>query len=1676
MPNLNPENCYFLAPRPPAPDYAVVPDNYLVELANMMGENEPQKREFERQFIRHIRGDFSTKRIDCQQIESFLKQIYLCLKNHDLSQNLRSSIISSATYSDAIQNCSKGYHIRLTQIIQGLNFPTDLKALVSLYRHDIAEPVCVKHGQDVHSYQKCFEIAKDNGYGIEPPNENDVYSYVYDRAGVENAFKNAFDTKYTFFNIVNDVSQRIKDRLAHYGYVGCKGDNESYTQGETRAIYQFIKQYLPALPELSGDDDYKLEEIFIVEQGLVKDVNFDKLNLKLLNAVKDLNYFNFNPAEIAAYNYIENGLTAKLEFDLRAKLEQDIVKAQNDVTVLEADIDSADGPLKIALEQNLPVYLQEITRLQAELQARLDIESKVSLQTKIFNSNNIPAGFYNLFANLNELLNFLNTNVCNSSEQKLEFIQKHPRFNDFSSAELLDVIRLLEAEQIHELFEKYSPNNLKLKLSNSKLISALIAKSTDQQVKALLQRLGREHFVGLTFDNVGISSILSAMSVDSINYFDQFCGPQFLKDLINTEQGVAALLKQLSPDKVTCVLQLIGTNKINCRVRENNHVKVLAAELSSAQLEAFFNFVGVARQRLLIQNRSDLYTNYLRYDVSNKVKAIYSIIMSLNVDYLAELIDKDKRLNKVLYKFSPTQRKEFFVRFGYQKLANILECGDYFTAALDKFDIEQGRLFLDALSDRQLKRYMGGFLNINYVMKNVSRDKLILIINRLEQSHLHNLITDSDHLITLFEYAGGANTELVVNKLGENFVKAILDGDAIDGLTEGKFNKLLNALSGDYKLKFISEIVGIDKMKTRLKSGNIEALLLGLTEQQKNRVLFDDLGFSLIRNLIDTIDDLKVVLQNLKPEQAEQLINEIDPMLFARNGGLVLLIDEFREQDIKVIVDRYGYHIIGHLKDTSARALPGIGEEYNYLDSEFKALIRRYNINDAKFKLFINAFTDRQLEELVNCDRALRDVLKLIDFNQDKIDFIDRFSEQVIGEKILQNKASFLNLLQNADPSVAMHLISKLSQEKMREYSNSQMELSKILDKAGFENTEAVISILGDDHIKTVMGLVRPQGILADLGLNRARECNPNQWAEFIETLAGDYKWNFINDVLGFENIKSKITADTLDKWLAELSDDHKDQLIDKLGIDSLRFMINTVTDLQEILPVLTAAKQQELIDGIDFTRIVQNPRDLGNALQLLTRQQQQDLLQNINFAQIVNSIDEIQSLRLHLPRELYSRILTENIGNNRLIALMPSYNELGRIFDLFNGDDNAKDIFISSIGCYKWRAWITDDQSLIFVLNILSNSQINQMTTNIGDDYLVRLLNRDRGRNLYYIENKYTRSNLSAFMNSYDCSTPKRVALLSALSNAGLRRVITSKDSLIGVLRAVNTSGYTITLLDRLGPTALGTIISDKQSLRQVLFNLRTKQQKEHLIRNLPADVLKKTVGSIADLRSLQRDYNDNSSIIMEKFDAEFLVKIIKKSKYERRLELESLFSVVKDNNKKLAIIQEASNQDLLKDIFYYRYSLSNFINNLNAEQTNLVLQGAGKKQLVELYNNPKDIEYFLGELKRKAGSSGSYKYDSAELSGAIKIHKLHLAKVGGICIAVGVVSMAAIGVAVALVFIPGLGIMTLGIVGISVGAIAAVTSVATLSVGCRKLHARQTLCKLEKEVCAVPKVKSGR
>lgn len=313
MPTLNHNNCFYLPARPAAPNLNNVPYNYLTRLSDILGQgNRADASYILDRLQHHTRGDVTVSHHEALEIQSFLKQIYLKLTAPDVTEEVKQHIIQGATYREAIQYCSKGYHIRLQEIIQGFHFPSDLRALIANYRHDLVDPICRQHrysGGEVHSFNKCWEIARDEGYGVNPPNPEDRYGYLYNRQGFKDELRQTFDTKYSFFSIVVNAQNKIKDRLAHYGYTGLRDDDgNSYEIGECGRLYNFIRQFCPQLPEDSSFDIDDPDCIFIVDQDTyaIQDINWSRVSMHLVRAVKNLNYFHFNIAEQEIYDLLLN--------------------------------------------------------------------------------------------------------------------------------------------------------------------------------------------------------------------------------------------------------------------------------------------------------------------------------------------------------------------------------------------------------------------------------------------------------------------------------------------------------------------------------------------------------------------------------------------------------------------------------------------------------------------------------------------------------------------------------------------------------------------------------------------------------------------------------------------------------------------------------------------------------------------------------------------------------------------------------------------------------------------------------------------------------------------------------------------------------------------------------------------------------------------------------------------------------------------------------------------------------------------------------------------------------------------------------------------------------------------------------------------------------------------------
>ena len=316
MPSLNDNLCYREQPKRPVIE---VPKNlrhdwfahfYELLVTKLKLDNTEKNREFydheakeevlgteKEAFINELNrhaGPKSAYSLKPQLLDS-LRKLY-CIYTHSNTNADQQHILASRIHEDITQ-CSPGFNDRVNFLLALFDMPQNLDELLAKARFhlvdNIARTFSQKNPQGVHVHSRFFVIAESFGYGVSAINEKDLYLHTgsSDKSDddIEKILAEGFKNRFGLFGMVNALREQIEHLMTTQGY---NGRNE---KGYENSVY--LKLIELVKPFIDIKVDAELLEMDAKSQTLVIDINWQRVNLALLQKLYEERYVDLLPEE-----------------------------------------------------------------------------------------------------------------------------------------------------------------------------------------------------------------------------------------------------------------------------------------------------------------------------------------------------------------------------------------------------------------------------------------------------------------------------------------------------------------------------------------------------------------------------------------------------------------------------------------------------------------------------------------------------------------------------------------------------------------------------------------------------------------------------------------------------------------------------------------------------------------------------------------------------------------------------------------------------------------------------------------------------------------------------------------------------------------------------------------------------------------------------------------------------------------------------------------------------------------------------------------------------------------------------------------------------------------------------------------------------------------------------------
>lgn len=286
-------NTTILRAIPPQKKFNVtgVPKNWLEVLYTLHAQHmcknnqHANKDKLRKELPRHIgKGPAITR--SQQRLRENLKFIYQYLHNSEVSDERKASVLEML--GTIIENCEEGYVDIVETIITGIVAPLNIYELVYRYKQSIVEQAASKLSGGVHNNNQFFKLAKQKGFGVNPPNASDHYRDWDQRsdAQISAVLDVEFLNKYTFFAVLNFLYVEIKSMLKIYGYID---EDDMVQNGKFAEVKDIVSRYYSHVKADNLEiSDFFTDDCVYVDWKKIKTALLDSLirsNIFILNNV-----------------------------------------------------------------------------------------------------------------------------------------------------------------------------------------------------------------------------------------------------------------------------------------------------------------------------------------------------------------------------------------------------------------------------------------------------------------------------------------------------------------------------------------------------------------------------------------------------------------------------------------------------------------------------------------------------------------------------------------------------------------------------------------------------------------------------------------------------------------------------------------------------------------------------------------------------------------------------------------------------------------------------------------------------------------------------------------------------------------------------------------------------------------------------------------------------------------------------------------------------------------------------------------------------------------------------------------------------------------------------------------------------------------------------------------------
>tara|TARA_R110002126_G_scaffold1177_4_gene7037 strand:+ start:29560 stop:31839 length:2280 start_codon:yes stop_codon:yes gene_type:complete len=214
--------------------------------------NESERQEFPARMQEHV-GKGASYALKDAVLEG-LKVIYDKFKASDTGESEKKML--AIKLHERAEQCTPGFHNGVNAVVDGFYSAQDMNDLLYRVRQDIVARMATRLTDEVHTYNRCFVVAENAGYGVHALNKEDRYRGDLPDGIIQRFVAYVFGIELKLFAMLQGLEDQLKGQLGNVGYEGSK--DSAYPVDEYHKIETILMQLFkdnPVVIELEAAQD-----------------------------------------------------------------------------------------------------------------------------------------------------------------------------------------------------------------------------------------------------------------------------------------------------------------------------------------------------------------------------------------------------------------------------------------------------------------------------------------------------------------------------------------------------------------------------------------------------------------------------------------------------------------------------------------------------------------------------------------------------------------------------------------------------------------------------------------------------------------------------------------------------------------------------------------------------------------------------------------------------------------------------------------------------------------------------------------------------------------------------------------------------------------------------------------------------------------------------------------------------------------------------------------------------------------------------------------------------------------------------------------------------------------------------------------------------------------------------